>query len=600
MKLSALFTCLLAPAIAVSLAATTALAQANQTRDPGTPFWMQSDQDQLKASEVSSSRKVAPDPYSRIPNIGPVSRTNSQPVQTAGPAAGRLGDQSDQQLPGGLPTGDLQQPGLQQDNPLILPGTDFQGDPDGDLFADRPPIPKQLVESQFSGWEQAGPGFDAQRLDRTLRANWVMTDQIGRLPGRVLNFQVSDQPEGQPRNQRGMQVFLIRRGATVVSDFVAGDGSFMFTGVKEGCYTIVGSSAGTFFAFGVNIIAYDELNPAPQQLVIAAAPSPVRFNAAWAKTFAPLVRMRNFGVYEEQQGPEDPAKWYGIEGITDQMPQAAAATSIYNHRVAPLADGRVVGRVHQIDSLDGRPVDVGSTRLLLVQGTEIVTHTTADNFGVFEFIDVAPGSYSLLAASDDGLAALGIEVVEQVADGAINSIDFALANAEATGWINHYLTEEDYLDRVLAPRNKKRDCNCNNYNVQQLLAASRERFKYGCLTDNREFHARCQGRNGNGGCGNPGCNSCGNGTCSACGQTGCQGQCGTMTDCQQGNCGQSNCLSCQQNNYDSRLGAAFRRCEDCDQQQGGCAQCQNQGQNLGTCNSCGNTANQCQCGGGNR
>ena len=575
--------------------------QSNQ--DTNEPFWARSNSHrtqtensvpakptQVPASEVSSRTTVQPAIHGDIPETGPVKWVDPQDGGALS-AEAPLSEAplATPQLPDALP-------GAPQENPLILPGSDFQNGgqapdpgplPPGPRFRNNDlPTARKILASEFAGWQQAGSGFDAERLDTELRANWVMLDRIGRLKGRVLNYSPGEGPRS------GMTVFLVRRGVLLSSETVDPDGSFIFNGIDEGSYTLVGSSPDSFFTFSVNLLRYREGSQAPSELVTAAMPAPVAFSAAWIKAFGPEVRFRPYGVHETGQAASDPARWYGVNGISEFDPVGASATSIYNHRVAPLSDGRLVGRLHQMDSVDGRPVDVRNTRVLLVQGVDIVQHTRADNYGVFEFLNVAPGEYGLMAAGDDGVGAIGLNVVEDVSMGAVRIIDFCLANSEATGWINQHLTKEDYLNRVLAPRNRQKDCNCNTYNVQQLLAQSRERYKYGCLTDNREFHNRCQGR---GGCGDDGQMY---GGCSSCGQAGCQGDCGAAGHA--GGCGNPNCMNNQQNNYNSRLGAAYRRCDDCNNQQGQgtCNQCQNAGQNV-PCGGCGQPAGNCQCGGGN-
>jgi len=556
------------------------------------PTWMRSDLG-IQTNSGQPIQRTGSSDKTNVTNVG--YRKNRQPVARQQDIPNVINTSrrnvSNQDLSGIRP-GD-QTPRL--DSPLVLPGG--QGDPvpnPGQLgsaprFDQNEPIaPSKMVDVDYSGWREAGEGFENNRLGSTLRANWVMLDRSGRLEGNLLNFEPVEGIRG------GMQVHLLKRGSLLSTVDVESNGSFVFKGVKQGAYTIVGFGPTGFFAFGFDAVRYQAGGQAPTAISVMAMPAPADFSAAWIKRFGPLVRFRNYGVFESGQTIDDPKRLFGLEGISSFFPRSVAATSITSHTVVALNDGRLVGRIHQIDSLNGRPVDIQNTTVALTQGTEVIQYTTADNFGVFEFTNIPSGDYGLMAAGNDGIGAIGITVAG-FGDPGAPVIDFALANSESIGWINHYLTEEDYLNRILAPRNEQRRCNCNTYNVDELLARSKDRYKYGCPTDNEEFHNRCQGR---GGC-QGGCNgSCGQqGTCNSCGQAGCNGNCGFSTDCQNGSCGQPNCTTCQQNYRNDRLGAAFRRCEDCDKQgqaQGQCTTCQ---QNKGTCPNCGQAPGKCNCGG---
>ena len=52
----------------------------------------------------------------------------------------------------------------------------------------------------------------------------------------------------------GMTVFLMNNGRLVNTAAVQEDGTFVFTNVQRGAYSLVGWSDKAFFAFGANII----------------------------------------------------------------------------------------------------------------------------------------------------------------------------------------------------------------------------------------------------------------------------------------------------------------------------------------------------------
>ena len=98
----------------------------------------------------------------------------------------------------------------------------------------------------------------------------------------------------------------------------------------------------------------------------------------------------------------------------------------------------------------------------------VVASTTTDNYGVFEFEQVPPGGYGLLAAGVDGVGLTGLEVVGgdsvqindegELADSGEGGepFDFCLTSAEMAGWLNHYAIEVAYQRSILAPRRPER------------------------------------------------------------------------------------------------------------------------------------------------
>ena len=243
---------------------------------------------------------------------------------------------------------------------------------------------------------------------------------------------------------------------------------YVFKGVRQGSYALIGWSDGAFFAFGLNILAYTEdSNPQiPNRVTTLAFQNRTTINTDWIKFFAPQVDFRVFGRYPEGEGRNDSKALYGFIGLVENQPDAVPATSISGHNVAKTPDGRVVGRVHQLTSDTGRPVDVRSTKVLLLQNDSVYASTTTDNFGVFEFVEVPTGRYALMSAGPDGAGLVGINVVDnseplmdengELADNDefddSQLFDFTLISSETMGWLNHYATEVAYRRVLLSPR----------------------------------------------------------------------------------------------------------------------------------------------------
>jgi hypothetical protein len=365
-------------------------------------------------------------------------------------------DSGDQEK-GGLDGAPFEQEGPMRPidrTPVRTPTTERPDD--DDLGEDDEPVQSVEVKERFAGWQGAGE-LEGERLSDTLRANWVMLDRNGQFTGTVRGI---DQAA-----VAGMTIFLMNNGRLVKTAAVQGDGSFIFTNVQRGAYSLVGWGDKAFFAFGANIINAnaDADDSTPTSVNCYAFQNETTINTDWISYFAPNIAYRVFGRYSVDEGEDDPDHLYGFEGLTSYPVMARAATSIGGVPVALDARGRFVGRVHQMNSLNGRPVDLRSTKIMLLKGDNVIGSTTTDNFGVFQFSGVRPGGYGLLAVGVDGVGLVGVQVAsdgnnvldaEGAAGGEANTFDFTMVSAETVGWLNHYAREVAYRKAILKPRMK--------------------------------------------------------------------------------------------------------------------------------------------------
>jgi hypothetical protein len=360
---------------------------------------------------------------------------------------------------------------LQQDDPLMrddltVRPTQPAREPGGFQFpGDEEDTPGQAVvlKSKFAGWEQAGPGVGGRRLTDELRANWVMVNSNGRFTGQVVKTQDADLED--------MFVQLMSMGRLVKEAKVDQNGFFEFSNVPEGPYALIGTGENAFFAFGLIILDFNEKDIAKvrNHIRVMAMQNKTTINTDWIRHYSPRVSFRVFGRYPEAEGLDDPPRLYGIQGLSANMPTALPATSIDSRPVERTTSGGVLGRVHQMNSINGRPVDVRTTRILLLQGDDVIAATDADNYGVFYFPFVEVGQYGLLAAGVDGVGLIGIEIIDATdrvlmneggeivpdqpaAPAAPYPFAFAMVSAETVGWLNHYASELAYRRNLLAPR----------------------------------------------------------------------------------------------------------------------------------------------------
>ncbi|MFT5302755.1 MAG: hypothetical protein ACI87E_003798 [Mariniblastus sp.] len=348
-----------------------------------------------------------------------------------------------------------------------------------------------VLNAKFAGWQSpsGATGEDKRISDEELRGNWVMVNPNGRFRGTVV--------PAAGAGVENMNVFLMNMGRLVKQTNLGIDGRFEFNNVRQGAYSLIGWGDRGFFAFGINILAHNsETQGSVQNSVrVTAFQNATTINTDWIQYYASQINYRVFGRYEDGEGREDPTSLLGFEGLFNHGPASTPATSISSHPVKRTVDGRLVGRVHQLNSLNGRPVDVRTTKVMLFQEDSVVASTTTDNYGVFEFLQVPDGSYGVVAAGADGVGLIGIEVIGNEASEVLvnaNLIDFTMISSETIGWLNHYANEVAYRRVLLAPRPQRpvkqdqayggmcaqcgnQQGGCSNCQAQYMKSACRDR-----------------------------------------------------------------------------------------------------------------------------
>ncbi len=328
------------------------------------------------------------------------------------------------------------------------------------------PLPN--IDKSLVGWYEAGSGTNGERIGTQIRASWVMINETDSIQGQVVG------------NTGDISIFLLRNGFVVAQSKTNDIGSFRLEGLTPGPYAIAGYSPDVFFVYGFLAIKH---RPAasgfPNRLNIQAV-SGAENNLLIGKIIkdnAPRVNFRAYGQYDIGEGAEDPPEYFGWQGLETFDQPVLPANSIQAQPISLLSDGRLIGRVHQIDNKTGRPVEVFDTRIIVIQGGQIVAETQTDSLGVFEISGLSGGNYGIIAVGSDGLAALGIEIVDadtttqpdsetrgRFRDNNVRNIaftrrqdnggafDILLSDPESIGWLNNYVAEQLFQQAMDQPR----------------------------------------------------------------------------------------------------------------------------------------------------
>lgn len=363
-----------------------------------------------------------------------------------------------QPIPSSLEDGVVQDPGSEP--PITVrpsqdptPRTTFDPPQDRDPTQDQP----VLINAKYAGWGEVTESPNGDRISDTLRGNWIMVDANGRFDGRVVASRDADVTQ--------MNIFLMNKGRLVKQTALNTEGRFEFNNVRQGAYALIGWGNNGFFAFGMNIVAFNPQNNGKVVNTVNATAyqNKTTINTDWINYYASQVNFRVYGRYPTGEGRDDPPELFGFKGVYENVPTSRLATSISSHAVAKTADGRVVGRVHQTNSISGRPVDVRSTKVMLFQGDNVVASTTTDNYGAFAFPQVPDGEYGLTAVGVDGVGMIAINVTGgavannagEVAPSLATPVDFTMISSETIGWLNSYASEVAYRRVLMTPRPSK-------------------------------------------------------------------------------------------------------------------------------------------------
>ena len=268
-------------------------------------------------------------------------------------------------------------------------------------------------------------------IDQSLRAHWITTDAEGNIEGRISALD-AETADASPIKK--LTVTLLKKGQRVSKAKTDKDGRFVLKNVDAGVYTLVASGKTGFLAYGVHVLprleeldldADDDLNVRKTD----RTPLSVRERQAFYVSHFDLPE--NAVVAEELQidAAAVPPEFTTLRKISQNYMSASSAFSILADKddlkaIAkanltsggfqfPLSeDGHFHGRLQPIATEDGKPTKLSDMNLFLIQEDVEILRVAAEENGDFRMDDVEPGVYSLVAAGEDGFAALSLELVE--------------------------------------------------------------------------------------------------------------------------------------------------------------------------------------------
>lgn len=247
-----------------------------------------------------------------------------------------------------------------------------------------------------------------------------------------------------------LTVRIVRNGDIVGKTVTAGDGSFAFAGLSPGVVSLIATNDTAMCLFGVRLIQADDVKPDENALnvmhaiAVTGADLPVAKEVIYSNL--PLGDTR-FG----ETATESEEKYLHGEGQT--------STTLSHHQVQLRADGSLQGVVNILDSRTGRHREVVDLTLHFIANGQYVGSTRVDPNGDFSIAGLSAGVYSIVSTGSDGILAVGIDVVDSVANLDANSkyklvsiaqtLDLALSPTSPKDLNTE--NQEDNTDGALAP-----------------------------------------------------------------------------------------------------------------------------------------------------
>lgn len=269
------------------------------------------------------------------------------------------------------------------------------------------------------------------------RHHQVKLDAAGAFNGRL--WLPAQQGVTQPAGN--VQVRIIQRGEVLQTGSTNSDGVFSFTGLPEGVVGLVGTSPDAIVLFSLRLVREESAGAEPSAFEIDFESS--------------VISQANVSVANKLIAARLPSRDKRFGEAISQTEQSyefgtgRSSTSVHSHQVQLQPDGSLIGQVNILDSRTGMHREIVDLTLHFLQDGASVVQTEIDATGRFSISGLTPGVYGVVTTGDDGVLALGLEVIAALSPAAKRSNEHTLTS------------NQECLELVVAPVNAE-NFNCGN------------------------------------------------------------------------------------------------------------------------------------------
>lgn len=238
------------------------------------------------------------------------------------------------------------------------------------------------------------------------RQHHVMISENGEFTGRLSSL---SKPEGNMIAASGMQIRIIKGGQVVATTTTDADGTFTVSGMTEGVVALFADSPTGLLAYSVRLMKPEE-GIAMATPVKAGEVVELGLNSAVvsASDVALARQLLAAGLPQsDRRFNDEPSESEGEYPFGTNE----SSTSLFHHQIQLQPDGALVGQVNLLDSRSGRHREVLDLTLHFLRDGEHVAQTDVQKDGSFSIRGLLPGIYSVLTTGEDGILALGVDLV---------------------------------------------------------------------------------------------------------------------------------------------------------------------------------------------